>query len=320
MDNKVRNRGVLDLAGMSIPCYVLEDGTRVLSGRGMQQALKMVDDNGQKSSGHRMAVFLGRKSLNPFISKYLLSGTLNPLECYDGNQKINGYRAEALADICEVFLEARKHIELSSRQKVIADQCEILMRAFARVGIIALVDEATGYQNEREHFELQKILSAYISDEILKWQLTFTDDFYREIYRLWGLPFIPKYIRQKPSFIGKLTRKYIYEELPRGVVEKIQEKAGKTDKGNWKYKWHQTLTPEIGREHLKRQIIEVTTLMSVSQSKEQFEALFQQKYHKVVQLEMEFNEEVEEPKTSNFDKKLSIALAYNPLKKEEPSN
>ena len=305
------------MAGIKIPCYVLEDGTRVLSGRGMQQALNMAEDSDRTSA--KLTRYLNQESLKPFIYNNKTVGHFDPIICYDGDVKINGYEATVLVDICDAFLEARKHIKLSSRQAIIADQCEILVRAFARVGIIALVDEATGYQNEREHLELQKILSAYISDEVLKWQLTFTDDFYREIYRLWGLPFIPKYIRQKPSFIGKLTRKYIYEELPRGVVERIQEKAEKTEKGNWKYKWHQTLTPEIGREHLKRQIIEVTTLMSVSQSKEQFDALFQQKYHKVVQLEMEFNEVVEEPKTSNFDKKLRIALSYNPRKQEEPS-
>lgn len=319
MDNQIRNRGELNLAGIIIPCYVLEDGTRVLSGRKMQEALKMVDEGGEKSSGHRMAVSLSRKNISPFISKYLSVGTFSPIECYDGKQKIMGYRAEALADICDVFLEARKEVALTSRQQKIADQCEILMRAFARVGIIALVDEATGYQNEREHLELQKILSAYISDEILKWQLTFTDDFYREIYRLWGLPFIPKYIRNKPSFIGKLTTKYIYEELPKGVVDKIKEKTGKTEHGNWKYKWHQSLTPEIGREHLKRQIIEVTTLMSISKSKEQFNDLFQQKYHKIVQLELEFNEEIPEKEKTEFDKSLQKALNYNPNEEKEPS-
>lgn len=128
-------------------------------------------------------------------------------------------------------MEARKNIELSDRQKIIADQCEILIRSFAKVGIISLVDEATGYQYDRERFELQKILNAYISDEILKWQLTFTDDFYKNIYRLWGLPFIPKYIRNKPSFIGKLTNKYIYELLPQGVVDRIKEKRAKLQRG-----------------------------------------------------------------------------------------
>lgn len=44
------------------------------------------------------------------------------------------------------------------------------------------------------------------------------------MYRLWGLPFIPKYIKNKPSFIGKLTTKYIYDLLPDGVVDKLRRK------------------------------------------------------------------------------------------------
>lgn len=117
------------------------------------------------------------------------------------------------------------------------------------------------------------------------------------------MPFVPKYIRNKPSFIGKLTSKYIYELLPQGVVDKIKEKTGKTSKGNWKYKWHQSLTPEIGREHLKKQIIEVTTLMSISKTKEQFDELFQLKYKTVpVQLQSEFEEEIQKGDTSDdFD-------------------
>lgn len=111
-----------------------------------------------------------------------------------------------------------------------------MIRGFARVGIVALIDEATGYQYERERFELQKILTAYVSEEILKWQLTFRDDFYKEIFRLWDLPFIPKYIKNKPSFIGKLTIKYIYDQMPRGVIEKVKENIGKTKNGNWKYR------------------------------------------------------------------------------------
>lgn len=69
---------------------------------------------------------------------------------------------------------------------------------------------------------------------------------------------------------------------------------------------------------MKKQIIEVTTLMSISRTKEQFESLFQQKYNKVVQLEIEFNEIVEEPKLSSFDQSLTKALNYNP-KDKEPS-
>lgn len=300
MINKIECKGELKLGDFSIPCYVLENGTRVISGRGIQQSLKIVEN---KNSGTKIGLILNNLTLKPFIFRNLDPAHFEPLECYDGVLKINGYEATVLVDICDGMLEARKHIELTDRQKIIADQCEVLVRSFAKVGIISLVDEATGYQYDRERFELQKILNAYISDEILKWQLTFTDDFYKNIYRLWGLPFVPKYIRNKPSFIGKLTSKYIYELLPQGVVDKIKEKTGKTFKGNWKYKWHQSLTPEIGREHLKKQIIEVTTLMSISKTKEQFDELFQLKYKTVpVQLQSEFEEDVEKDDvTDDFD-------------------
>lgn len=313
MEHQIKYKGNLTLGDYSILCYVLEDGTRVLSGRGMQEALKMVDDN-DNSSGHRIIRYLNQKTLIPFIFKDKPSGHFDPLICYDGCKQIKGYEATVLVDICDGILEARKHIKLSPRQSIIAEQCEILVRAFAKVGIISLVDEATGYQYERERFELHKILSLYISDDILKWQLTFTDEFYKEVYRLWGVPFIPKYIKNKPSFIGKLTTKYIYDQLPNGVVDKIKEKTGKTEKGNWKYKWHQSLTPEVGREHLKKQIIEVTTLMSISKSKSEFNELFERKYKsKPIQLEIEFNEDIKETKkktNDDFDKGMDSILRY----------
>ena len=91
-----------------------------------------------------------------------------------------------------------------------------------------------------------------------------------------------------------MTSKYTYDQLPGGVIDKIKENAGKTARGNYRYKWHQTLTPEIGREHLKKQIHEVTTLMSISDTKEQFNSLFQKKYDSApVQLEFEFNQKNE---------------------------
>jgi hypothetical protein len=318
---KVLHEGEIKLGDYIIPCYVLEDGTRVLSGAALQNALKMVDEEDPNKSGSRLARYLGQKSLEPFIYKGKEAGHYEAIVCLKGEQKINGYEATILADICDAFLEARKTINLSIRQQIIADQCEILIRGFARVGIVALIDEATGYQYERERFELQKILSAYISDEILKWQLTFTDDFYKQVFRLWGLPFIPKYIKNKPSFIGKLTTKYIYEQMPKGVLEKIKDITPKSKKGNYKFRFHQSLTPEVGREHLKKQIIEVTTLMSVSQSKEQFNDLFQQKYHnKPIQLEMEFNEEIPKENLSKFNKKLKVAIENPNNNKNKSSN
>lgn len=289
IDRKVLCEGELHIANIYLPCYVLDDGTRIISSRQMVLALKMIDEDKQQNmSGTRMSRHLNQESLRPYVDKHLRGGNLEQISCYHKGTKINGYLATDLVDICEMFLDARENIKLSHRQQIIATQCEILIRAFAKVGIIALVDEATGYQYERERNELQKILAAYVSEEILKWQLTFTDEFYRHVYRLWGLPYIPKYIRIKPSFVGHITSKYIYEQLPDGVVEKIKQKTGKTQKGNWKYKWHQSLTPEIGRKHLIKQIHEVTTLMSISKTKEEFNRFFKLKYGKELELPLDF--------------------------------
>lgn len=279
--NQIVKEGKLNLAGIIIPCYILEDGTRVLSGNNMQVALNMIDEHDVNKSGSRLARYLGQKSLQPFIYKGKEAGHFEPLICYKGGSKINGFEATVLADICDGFLEARKHIALSSRQAIIADKCEILMRSFAKVGIIALVDEATGYQYEREGAELQAILQTFISDEILKWQETFQLSFYKEIFRLWGVPFTAANIKRKPMFIGKLTKDLVYKNLPKGlfVLDKLKQNTPKTKAGNYRYRLHQSLTADVGREALKKVIYSVEALASVAEDKAKFLKMMKEKYH-----------------------------------------
>ena len=109
----------------------------------------------------------------------------DPIICHDGEQEIHGQEATRLVDFGDGILEARKNGKLSSlRQEMIAEQSEIIMRKLAKVSIIALVDEATGYQYVRERFALQKILKLYIAPEILKWRKLFEPSYYRELFRL----------------------------------------------------------------------------------------------------------------------------------------
>jgi hypothetical protein len=320
---KITHEGELDINGLIIPCYVLEDGTRVLSGRGMQDALKMVDDFDDKSqkSGARLSRYLDQKSLKPYIGNGKEAGHFTPLECYRGDSKINGFEATILVDICDAFLQARKEIKLSSRQEIIANQAEILVRGFAKVGIIALVDEATGYQYDREKQELQKILKQYISPELLPWEKRFPDEFYREIFRLnnWGftVPEINKAAR--PGIIGTWTKKYIYSVLPKGVLESLLSKVPRKADGKLKNKLHQHLTREQGIEHLNRLIISVVTLMNISDTWPQFQKHWNKKYG---QQELPFEaQKLLEPPTnseteilSEFNQKLDKALKFNPKK------
>lgn len=254
---KISHEGELKLGGIVLPCYVLEDGTRVLSGRGMQEALKIVEQDGIQASGTRLLRYLNQKSLEPFIYKEKKPGHYDPIVCYKGEQKINGYEATVLTDLCDAFLEARRTISLSPRQEIIAAQCELLMRGFAKVGIIALIDEATGYQYQREKDELQIILKAFISEELLKWQKMFPDVFYFEIFRLKGWDYTVKCIKKRPGVIGTWTNKLIYEQLPKGVLEELKNKTPKSKDGNYTARFFQSLTGDIGHPALTAQIYKV---------------------------------------------------------------
>jgi hypothetical protein len=322
MENKITHEGILDLGGSKLPCYVLEGGTRVLSGRGMQDVLKMVDEveEGKQNAGTRLKRHLTQKSLKPFIYRHESPDHFEPIICYKGEARINGYEATVLVDICDGILEARKHIELSSRQEIIAEQCEILIRSFAKIGIIALVDEATGYQYDRERFELAVILKTLVSDEILEYQQQFQLSFYKEIFRLWDIPFTPQNIRKKPQFIGHLTNRYIYNNLPKGtiILEELKKRTPKTEKGNYKYRLHQSLTKEAGRETLKKVLYSVEALASISRNKYEFERLINEKYG---QRELPFAEfnllsnenfNGRENGLSSFDKTIKQALGYDP--------
>lgn len=279
---KITHTGELDLCGFKIPCYVLENGTRILSGRGMQESLKMVDDK-KITAGTRLNRYLDQKSLKPFIYKDKEVDHFKPIECYLGKQKINGYEATVLADICDAFLEARNSddIALSKRQDIIATQCEVLARAFMRVGIVALVDEATGYQYDRERQELQKILRAYITEELLPWQKRFPDVYYRELFRLNGWDFTVNGIKKRPSVIGKWTNKLVYEQLPDGVLQELRNKTPRSGKGNTTARFHQSLTLDIGNKHLTSQIVQIITLFQISDNMKhlwsQFEKLKERK-------------------------------------------
>jgi hypothetical protein len=124
-----------------------------------------------------------------------------------------GYPATILADICDAVLAARKAGALQQQQLHIAEQCEILVRGFARVGIIALVDEATGYQRDRARDALAKILEAFIAKELQPYLPTFPADYYEQMFRLRGLEY-PHGSVKRPQYFGILTNDVVSKGLP----------------------------------------------------------------------------------------------------------
>jgi hypothetical protein len=194
-----------------------------------------------------------------------------------GNAKSLGYQAELVPMVCEVYLEAREQKVLTKNQLPIARAAELLMRGLARVGIVALVDEATGYQEARARDELQTILEAYVSAELRPWLKMFPDEFFREIYRLQGWEYKPGSSKRTP-YAGRLVNKYVYEQLPPGVLQELERRNPRKDSGHRSFRHHQLLTDHTGNVHLDRQISTVTTLMRIARDKRDFEDLFERAF------------------------------------------
>jgi hypothetical protein len=272
------HEGELVIGDMRIECAVLDDGTRVLSQGTVLAALGRAPTMGRREITEHMPPFLSAANLRRFIDTELI-------EIYEpvtyrrpgSNGRLVGYRAEILPMVCEVYLDARHEGVLQRNQLATAHAAEILIRGLAKVGIIALVDEATGYQEVRARHELQRILEAYVQAEFRPWVRMFPDEFFREIYRLQGWEFRPGTSRRTPH-VGKLIKHYIYEQLPEGVLAELERLNPKNDKGNRPRKHHQHLTGTTGNAHLDRQISTVTTLMRIARSREEFEELFERAF------------------------------------------
>lgn len=261
----------LKIGDLDIPCYVLEDGRRVLSLGGMVKALGMSIGGAGGGEGDRLVSFASGKSISPFISSDLASRmkTTIRFQAPTGGTVATGYEATILADLCDAVLEARKVGALRPQQEHIAHQCEVLVRGFARVGIIALIDEATGYQKDRAKDALATILEAFIAKELQAWVKTFPADFYQELFRLRGLDY-PTASVKRPQYFGLLTNDIVYKRLAPGVLDELKRVTPKNDEGRPKAKYFQSLTTNTGYPKLREHLGAVVAIMKLSDNYRDF--------------------------------------------------
>ena len=262
--------GKLDLGGYQISCAVLDNGTRVLVERSMANAL------GSKGSGaywarkrkdeksHLLPSYVSAVYLKDYVSDELKKKLEQPIRYINQNGRLTtGVDATVLPEICDVWITAREKGALNEEQAKTAERAYVLMKGFATVGIIALVDEVTGYQEIRDRLALQEILDKYLLDYRAIWAKRFPDEFYKEMFRLKNWPYDPTSVK-RPSLIGKLTNQLIYKKLPPGVLQELKRKTPKSEKGNYTARFHQSLTEDIGHPNLKGQLQQVIVLMRIS--------------------------------------------------------
>ncbi len=263
--------------GMEIPCAVLDDGTRLLTQEGFLTAIgragKAKGGEGAATAGvDRMPAFLAAGNLKPFISEQLIESTRPIQFLLPSGVRAFGYRAELLADVCWVFINAQLEGKLVAKQEHVAERCKMLARAFGKVGIIALVDEATGYQADRERDELQRILDQYIVEEMRPWVRTFPAEFFKQVYRLHGWVYRAGDTKT-PRYVGKFIDRYIYKPLPPGVRDELRNRNPIVN-GRRKHKHFMFLTEDTGMPHLEEQVRVVTVLMKGADNKPAYERAF----------------------------------------------
>ena len=252
---------------VKIECYVMDNKERVLSLRGAAKSMGLV-------GGGSLA--LVRNLNSQWISPYLSDGLRDWLEKANRNNlpqyrtkaggKFTPFGADIFVDLCKAYVDAKHNGDLKMESQIaVADKLYAIMTAFAKTGLSAVIDEVTGYQYDREKDELQKLLSKYVSEELMPWAKRFPDEFYKQMFRLKGWTYTGT---NRPQYVGKLTNQYIYDQLPDGVLEELKQKTPKNKK------LHQSLTESVGVPHLDKQLQKTIGLMQASDTWEEFEVLF----------------------------------------------
>lgn len=238
-----KHMGVLSLGQNKIDCYVLATGERVIT------LLATIRAIAQKERGD-LAGYIGVEALKPFIDADLILAETVDFSI-PGTQLIGrGVKAEQFLEICNAYVNALAAGKLSTeRQREIAVNCSILLSACAKVGLIALIDEATGYQYERAEDALQVKLRAFIAEELRAWEKTFPDELWEEFGRLTNWTGA---LHSRPKWWGKLVTELIYDTLDPDVAEYLKENKPPTN-----VRWFQQLTENVGVRQLVSRCYEV---------------------------------------------------------------
>lgn len=267
---KATHEGQLKILDKLLPCAVLEDGTRIISRASIFAAFE------RPVGGTRAKLprFMEANNLQPYINQDI-QGVAKLVEYVGKNNKIiKGYRADILPSLCDIYLQAAKDRKIKKNQQKLVDIAEIMIRSLAKVGITALVDEATGYQNVRAKDALQIILDKYLLQEFATWSKRFPDEFYIEMFRLkqWDINKVK--FTNRPGIVGTYTNDIVYERLAPNIVEELKKRNPK-DNGYRKVKHHQFLTDDIGHPALEQHLHTVIAFMRASTSWDNFKRLLQ---------------------------------------------
>lgn len=234
--------GVLDVGGVEIACYVLDDGRHVISRTGALHYLA-----GGKGGGN-LESYLRVENLRTFLPANLNEQFIEVTLPQVVNKDVKGLTAHAFIDICRAYSRARDTGALTDSQIAIAVRAAAALAAFAKAGIEAAIDEATGYQYLRAEDAIKMKLKLFLEEEMRPWEKTFPDELWVQFGRLtrWRGP-----IHLRPKYWGKLVNELIYGYLDPDVLDWLKRNAPTPRKGQ---NYHQWINSQYGLKKLVEHI------------------------------------------------------------------
>lgn len=254
---KATHDGVLSIGNVELDVAVLEDGKRIITLASVFKAL------GRPTRGNARVidtpVFMDALNLQPFVGEDL-KGVINKV-VYEGKngKTTEGYDATILPLVCDLYLKAREAgVVTRPNQKATAQQAEILVRSLAKVGIISLVDEVTGFQETRDKDALTQFLAKFIKEERGVNVKTYPDTFFEALFKMKGLTWSLANKGKKPQYIGHYINNYVYSRIAPKVLEELRRVNPKDEKGNRKGKHTQYIDIDYGHPKLKEHLAILT--------------------------------------------------------------
>jgi hypothetical protein len=268
---KATHEGILTIGDMEIPCAVLDNGMRVLTQSGVMLALgraRQAKGRQYYDADVNLPAFLTAKNLKSFIPSNL-SVTSSQVEFRTrSGVRAFGYSADLLPQVCGVFLDAKAAGVIAHNQEHIAERALILIRGFANVGIIALVDEATGFQYDRPRRDLEEYLSKFLSESLRRWVRTFPGDYFKHLCRLKSVTLRPD--MKLPQYFGHLTNDLVWRRIAPGLLKALKER--RSERGKPSNKLHSWTSEEVGKPELLLHLGTVVGLMKLNNDYDRFHA------------------------------------------------
>ena len=250
---RATHEGTLKIGEVELDVAVLENGQRIITHSGVFRALGRTPRGNARLIG--IPAFMDANNLQPFMDSDL-KGVIKKVEYLDKKlRSTQGFDANILPLVSDLYLRAREAGAINTKAQLdTAQKAEMLVRTLAKVAIIALIDEVTGYQEIREKDALQVFLQKFLEEEKGKWVKTFPDDFFESLFKMKGLTWTLANKGKKPQYIGHYINNYVYSRLAPQVLAELKKLNPKDEKGNKKGTYTQYINIDYGHPKLKEHL------------------------------------------------------------------